>query len=97
MVVLDKVPNEIKQDIVTCLKIYQEKIVEYNLKNEFNAFEIEVLQHKLTILANENECRILIDGNLKSKAETVNRKEVIFLLSNARKMFDEVIRAALNK
>ena len=94
---LDKVPNEIKQDIVTCLKTYQGKIIKYNLKNEFNAFEIEVMQHKLTILANENECRILLDGNLKSKADILDRKAVIVLLSNARKMFDEVIKIALNK
>lgn len=89
---LDQVPNTIKEDIVTCLKTYQCKVNEYCVNNEYNAYEVAMMHHTLTILANEKECKVLIDGELKAKAEMNDRKKLTLLFSNTRKMFDEVIR-----
>jgi hypothetical protein len=93
---LNKIPLEIKEEIITCLKTYDGAIATFPLNNEFDVFEINEIHHKLTIQANEKECKVFIDGELRGEASMNDKKSVSILIKNTRKMFDETLKIAIS-
>jgi|GEM_PF-3375215 hypothetical protein len=91
---LNKVPNVIKEEIISCLSTYQNEIKSYTYQNIYDVFEIEAMHHKLTIYANEKDCKVYIDGILINMAEMNNKQNVSHILNEARKNFDVTLKKA---
>jgi len=93
---LNKIPTEIKEEITSCLKTYNSKITTFPINNEFDVFEVSEIHHKLTIQANEKECKVFIDDELRGNALMTDKKSVSILIKNIRKMFDETLKTAIS-